>query len=691
MLIRRMSSILLAGACFAGAMLGQSTAALAQLMPAPPLAAAMQDIPDNAEVWTIGPADHPMGQIRRWTDAAGVRRSREVWEMRGIGTNIDQSVTFAPDGSVREFFVKADGSESAAPIVTTYTVKDGAYRIEGKGEANQGAWAPNAVYVPGNGTLDAKILLTDSLMKAPGHTLSLVPNGTVSLKPFTSLTVTEAGRSKALTAYKIEGLSETDPIVWLDGDRFFATMAKVPNVAKGWEAVWPQLAKAELSAQLKLDAPLAARIAPKATTPILFRDVRIFDADKLTFRDHVSVLVKDGRIAQVGPATLSAHGAKVIAGRGKTLLPGLWDSHHHFTTNDIGLDDLVHGVTNGKDVGDDPDLLAVRMDAVKSGEMLGPRLVPSMLIDGASPQTAQVGRVATDLPAALSYVREAKARGYVGIKLYGSINPAWVAPMAAEAHRLGLRVHGHVPAGMRPLDAARAGYDEINHLGFVVMQALPQEVVDISNTTQRFLGPGRYAGEIDWKSPAMVAFLDELATRRVAVDTTIAGYETMYTCTAGARSPALENWRNALPTTVERSAVRKACNDMPGMTPAQSAASFAKMLELIGELNKRNIDLLAGTDGSPINVVRDIELFNKAGLTPAQAIATATIVPARLSRLDKVTGSIAVGKDADLILVDGDPSQRLGDLRKVEWVMRDGRLMNGDALRAAAGYTGRPQ
>src|SRR3546814_17635022 len=85
--------------------------------------------------------------------------------------------------------------------------------------------------------------------------------------------------------------------------------------------------------------------------------------------------------------------------------------------------------------------------------------------------------------------------GYIGIKLYGSLAPKLVAPLAAEAHRLGLRVQGHLPKGMRPLDAVRAGYDEITHLNFTFLQALPQSVVDDSSSMQRFRSAERRVGK----------------------------------------------------------------------------------------------------------------------------------------------------------------------------------------------------
>jgi imidazolonepropionase-like amidohydrolase len=101
--------------------------------------------------------------------------------------------------------------------------------------------------------------------------------------------------------------------------------------------------------------------------------------------------------------------------------------------------------------------------------------------------------------------------------------------------------------------------------------------------------------------------------------------------------------------------------------------------------------MVAGTDGSGMELVRELELYVQAGFTPEEALAAATIVPARLLQVDKTTGTIVAGKVADLVLVDGDPSHRIGDLRNTRLVMMDGKLMDADELRTASGFSGRPK
>jgi imidazolonepropionase-like amidohydrolase len=128
-----------------------------------------------------------------------------------------------------------------------------------------------------------------------------------------------------------------------------------------------------------------------------------------------------------------------------------------------------------------------------------------------------------------------------------------------------------------------------------------------------------------------------------------------------------------------------------GSSRAQFRASFAKLEALTAALHKAGVRVVAGTDGFGVELPRELELYVDAGFTPAEALEAATLDAARTVGVDQTVGSIAVGKDADLVLVDGDPGRRIGDLRQTRLVMMGGRLMDADALRAAAGLSGRPR
>jgi imidazolonepropionase-like amidohydrolase len=120
-------------------------------------------------------------------------------------------------------------------------------------------------------------------------------------------------------------------------------------------------------------------------------------------------------------------------------------------------------------------------------------------------------------------------------------------------------------------------------------------------------------------------------------------------------------------------------------------ASFAKLSAIIPELNRRHILILAGTDGIGFELIRELELYVQAELKPEEALATATINPATAFGLSEQTGSLAKGKLAELALINGDPSQRIGDLRQVELVMRDGKIMEAQRMREALGISAPPK
>jgi hypothetical protein len=332
-----------------------------------------------------------------------------------------------------------------------------------------------------------------------------------------------------------------------------------------------------------------------------------------------------------------------------------------------------------------------RRKRIETGELLGPRIVPSLLIDGPGPLAAQVGVVAHNLDEALADVHRAKDEGYFAIKIYGSMDPAWVKPMATLAHQLGLHVHGHIPHGMRPLDAVRDGYDEITHIYFVMMQAMPDDVVQKSNTDARLMGTAKYAADVDLHSKMMTDYLDELARRHIAVDPTLVVVEASLVPDNGTFPPADAPYADTLPSQFSRGFLASAEVPTADVSRARMRASFAKLVQLVGELHKHHITILAGTDGPGFEVIHELELYVQAGMTPAEALATATINPATVYKLKSQTGSLAKGKLAELALIDGDPSKNIGDLRQVELVMRDGKMMDAQALRESLGISGPPK
>lgn len=277
------------------------------------------------------------------------------------------------------------------------------------------------------------------------------------------------------------------------------------------------------------------------------------------------------------------------------------------------------------------------------------------------------------------------------MKFYGTLDPKWLTAAVGEAKKLGLHVHGHIPAGIRPLDAVNAGYDEITHINWILMQAMPDSVIAVSNGIARFEGPGRYGRDVNIDARAMRTFITTMAERQIASDPTMVTFEGLYVPEMGDLSPAYAPFVGTLPPATERGFRVGGFAVPKDLTRADYRASFAKMRTLLAAMHRARVPIVAGTDGSGLEIVRELEIYVEAGLTTAEALATATIEPARLLRVEDRTGSIDVGKTADLVLVEGNPAKRIGDLRQTRVVMLDGQLMDADTLRTAAGFGGRPK
>jgi imidazolonepropionase-like amidohydrolase len=355
------------------------------------------------------------------------------------------------------------------------------------------------------------------------------------------------------------------------------------------------------------------------------------------------------------------------------------------------VSELAIGVTSCRNPGGPIELEVSQRERRQAGTLLAPECWDSVIVDQKGPLVAQGSLSVSSLDDTLAAVRKIADNHLTAVKFYTSMKPEWIAPGAKLAHELGLHVHGHIPAGMRTLDAINAGYDEITHIYFATMQAMPQEVVDKANTTIRLIGPGKYFKDVDLDAEPMKTVIETMAKKQITLDPTLVVVENVLLVNAGTPAPAYAPYVGTVPPAVERGFKAGPIPYLPGMTRADAQASVDHMGEYVAKLYHAGVPIVAGTDGYGEEIFRELELYVKGGLTPAEALATATIIPARNVKADKRTGSIEPGKEADLVLVVGDPEKNIGDLRHVDQVMSDGYLMDGDALRAEAGYTAMPK
>ena len=648
---------------------------------------------EGARHYTISSTAGKHGDIWSWTMPDGRIAYRMSMSLRGWITEDDQLTTLGPDGrptaiAIRGYTDQGDATEDfnvdASGVAHWKTsVDSGSAPLGGKRYSTYGGpWL----------AADKDI---EALVAAGDKGMDLLPSGHASLSIGQSVQIDGPQGPKTVKLAFIKGLGFAPSAVWLDGDNhYFGNAGTISLLPEGFEKAGPVLKDIQDKATAAMVKDVAHRFLDTANkTPTLVDNVLMFDSVAGKYLPGRAVLIADGKVAAMGAAgsIKAPAGGTVIDGRGKTLLPGLWDSHQHVGDDWNLLQNLATGMTNYRSPGSSIEDAHSIYKRRAAGDLLAPDGKISVIIDRKDPLAAQGSETVSSEAETIAAVDKIKAAGLWGVKFYTSMNPAWIAPGAAEAHKLGLHVHGHVPAGMRPLDAVRAGYDEVTHSNFIMMQAMPQSVVDKANTSARLEGPAKYGKDVDLDSPAMKAFYAELAKRKTIIDPTLTVWEPLMTSDGSALSPEYAPFADIAPPAVARGWKISGYPLFDGLTREDFKKSFDKMVGLVDRLHKAGVRIVAGTDGYGLELVRELELYQQAGLTNAEALQTATIVPARMVGMDDRTGSIARGKTADIILVDGDVSKDLGNLRHVETVFLDGYRLDGNALREASGLSGMPK
>ncbi len=674
------------------------TAMAALITALPPVAALAQTPvaelakpPADAQHFTIQSTGGKHGDSWIWTAPDCSRMGRESMNLRGQIWEEDSVGRAGPDGMPA--MIAIHGKSPNGDAGETFGVTDGKASWKSQIDAGSAAYTGPAFYSAMGGPSALNAWFIERLLASPDKTLALLPGGRARAEKLTTLEVGSGPTKKTVTAWAMTGVGTSPFPFWADADgKIFAVTFGLGWIPDGYQGEQQRLEEAQAKALAALAPALVKSLLKTPAGPVAFTNVRIFDADAGVFRLNQTVIVNNGLITGVGLAGKAKLGkAQIIDGKGKTLVPGLWDCHMHIGDDFTGPQELSLGVTSVRDPGNNDALTIERAKRRAAGQLLFPNVYASSLIDGKGPNTAQVANVVTSEAEAIAAVDKAKAGGFIGVKFYGTFNPLWLKPAITEAHKLGLHVHGHIPQGIRPMDAITAGYDEITHINWVIMQAMPDSVIAASNGIMRFEGPGRYAKDVDLNAEPMKTMVATMAKKHIANDPTLVTFEALYVPENGDLSPAYAPFAGTMPPTTERSFRSGGFAVPKDLTRADYRASFAKMKALVVEMQRAGVPIVAGTDGGGLEIIRELELYVEAGMTPGEALTTATLNAAKLVGVAAKTGSIKVGKIADLVLVEGDPSVRIGDLRQTRIVMLAGKMLDADALRTASGFAGRPK
>jgi imidazolonepropionase-like amidohydrolase len=448
--------------------------------------------------------------------------------------------------------------------------------------------------------------------------------------------------------------------------------------------------------------------APAIDADLAIVDVTVVPMTGESVLEGRTVLVKDGRIVAVEPTGKITvdEDARVVDGAGKFLTPALADMHVHIWSESDLLPYVANGVTLVRNMWGEPSTLAMR-DRISKGEILGPRIVTSgKLVDGDPPIWGDASGVATTAEEAVALMDEQKVGGYDFFKIYNRLEPEVFEAIAAHSKEIDFPFGGHVPSAV-PLDhALRSGMSSIEHLaGWDAATRVPgggyATYEEASGSAASRAGMVRLsrrlrAGEIGWEEvfdPERRAELAALAaetgiwnvptsvvnkhisTSRRQAEAEFARPEMRYI------SPSIRAMWN--PDTDFR-LKELSDDDLEAMQ-----IFFEPKLATVNALRDAGARLLAGTDAPNPFVLHGFSLheelafFVEAGLSPYEALLAATRAPAEFLGEADEFGTVESGKRADLLLVDADPLEDVGAMKRIAGVVLAGRWLPRVELDAA--------
>ena len=439
-------------------------------------------------------------------------------------------------------------------------------------------------------------------------------------------------------------------------------------------------------------APRAPHVAADRGVPLAITGVTLIDVSAGRTRTGMTVLVREGRVASIGsddavPVPRDAH---VVAGRGKYLIPGLWDAHVHlsFAGAEILPLFVAHGVTTVRDVGSRFDVTRTMRARIDTGDLVGPRIFTSgPILEGAAwleaaykiappedPIWKAGPRIVTSKENIPRLVDSLKAAGVDLIKSRNVYGDDFLA-LAAATERAGIPLAAHNPNRVNMLDAARGGLDSFEHAESVWGDF---DTMTVAARARMFEEVARTGALV---TPTLMADIGLTVSSDSAIEAVLAD------------SLGVVDRRNrSLPRAMRQ--VWRLAMEQRRKYGAPPAGTWEKITRDVRAMHRAGITMMAGTDVGGIPRVypgsslhEELELLvREGGLTPLQALRTATRNPPRFFRSGPTVGSnadpLAVGAVADLVLLDADPLIDVANVRRIHAVVLRGRPFDRAALDA---------
>lgn len=496
-------------------------------------------------------------------------------------------------------------------------------------------------------------------------TLSIVPGGPVNrvaIKPAGVDTLGTGARRILLTRYTIDGVVWGLEYLWLDANGRLAMFASAAGglSMKGVRAElvpsYAELMGIASRAAIHDMVAIAARTKPMAQGSVALVGATLVDGTGKAAIPNATVVIFNGKIVAAGPSasTKAPAGVRVIDVTGKTIVPGLWDSHAHLHQLEWTPVYLAAGVTTVRDMGNELPFITDLRQAIQSGRAVGPNIIAAGLVDGPGPNA--FGALSASTPEeGREIVRRYHDLGFEQMKLYSLLSPAVVGAICNEAHKLGMTVTGHIPTSLSLQAAIDSGMDQVAH--------------------QPIRGEG----------DSLTTLIQFLKQHNTVIDPTASWNE------IGGHSQA-EPLQNFQPVTQHLPPVfmqTRAAGWGAAVDTATAHSRLARSLVTTRALHDAGIPIVVGTDeGVPgFSVYREMELYVQAGFSPMEALRAATAVPAKAMGREKDLGTVEPGKMADLLVLDANPLEKISNIRTVRFVMKSGALFESALLWKAVGFT----
>ncbi|OGX83113.1 amidohydrolase family protein [Hymenobacter glacialis] len=439
---------------------------------------------------------------------------------------------------------------------------------------------------------------------------------------------------------------------------------------------------------------------------VVINHVNIVDVLTGELRPNQVVAIAKGKIVEIQVADKKSYAAKqYVNGNGRYLIPGLWDMHVHFRGGDslIAANKksltlfLAHGITTVRDAGGDLTSSVYQWRSeLEAGRIAGPNIFTSgPKIDG--PQAYWPGSLEVETPAQIRQALDSLQRLKVDyVKIYDSkISGQAYLNTIKYAQRRGMKTTGHMPYSVKLSEAVKNGLDATEHLYYVFKACSSKEdsltaLVKASLSTSKPLGLFAVLPTIyDTYSPAAATRIFQLMAKRQT-----AAVPTLHIQKTLAELPGNDHSQDTLRAYIDpkiQATYARRLASARLQSPTANAFSRklnAKFMSLIPLMQAEGVPILAGSDSGPFNsfiypgasLQDELLLLVKAGLTPLQALQTATINGARFMGVASRTGTIAPGKDADLLLLTANPLEDINNIKKIDAVISRGKAYPAPAL-----------